>query len=69
MYKSNDPFLFNNYRSISLLRVLSKVFEKVMYDSLLEFLETYKILTNGFRNLHSAHMALMTLMDRLITSL
>ena len=43
-----------------------------MYNRLLEFLETYKILTNsqfGFRKSLSTYMALMTLMDRLITSL
>ena len=57
---------------MSLLCVISKVFEKVIYNRLLEFLETYKILTNsqfGFRKSHSTYMALMTLMDRLITSL
>ena len=72
LYKSDDSFVFNNYRPVSLLCVLSKVFEKVMYNRLLEFLESYKILTNsqfGFRKLHSTFMALMTLMDRLITSL
>ena len=72
LYKSDDSFVFNNYRPVSLLCVLSKVFEKVMYNRLLEFLETYKILTNsqfGFRKSHSTYMALMTLMDRLITSL
>ena len=31
LFKSDDPFVFNNYRPVSLLCVLSKVFEKVMY--------------------------------------
>ena len=72
LYKWDDSFVFNNYRPVSLLCVISKVFEKVMYNRLLEFLETYKILTNsqfGFRKSHSTYMALMTLKDRLITSL
>ena len=72
LYKSDDSFVFHNYRPLYLLCVISKVFEKVMYNRLLEFLETYKILTNsqfGFRKLHSTYMASMTLMDRLITSL
>ena len=30
LYKSGDPMLFNNYRPVSLLCILSKVFEKVM---------------------------------------
>ena len=38
----------------------------------MEYLETYKILINnhfGFRKYHSSYMALMLLMDDLITSL
>ena len=72
LYKSDDSFVFNNHHPVSMLCVLSKVFEKVMYNRLLEFLESYKILTNsqfGFRKLHSTFLALMTPMDRLITSL
>ena len=32
LYKSGDPMLFNNYHPVSLLCILSKVFEKVMYS-------------------------------------
>ena len=52
LYKADDPFVFNNYRPVSLLCVLSKVFEKVMYNRLIDYLETYKILVHyqfGFR--------------------
>ena len=49
LYKSDDSFVFNNYWPVSLLCVISKVLEKVMYNRLLEFLETYKILTNSVR--------------------
>ena len=72
LYKADDAFLFNNYRPVSLLCVISKVFEKVMYNRLIDFLETFAILNNsqfGFRKMHSTHMALMTLMNRLISSL
>ena len=31
LFKADDPMLFNNYIPVSLLCVLSKVFEKVMY--------------------------------------
>ena len=43
-----------------------------MYSRLIEYLETYKILINnqfGFRKYHSSYMALMLLMDDLISSL
>ena len=72
LYKSDDVLLFNNYRPVSLLCVISKVFEKVIYNRLIDFLETFAILNNsqfGFRKMHSTYMALMTLMNRLISSL
>ena len=72
LYKADDPFVFNSYRPVSLLCVLSKVFEKVMYNRLIDYLETYKILVHyqfGFRKNHSSYMALMYLMDKLIFSM
>ena len=39
LFKANDPSVFNNYRPVSLLCVLSKVYEKVMYNRLIRFLE------------------------------
>ena len=64
LYKADDAFVFNNYRLVSLLCVVSKVFEKVMYNRLIDFLETFSILNNsqfGFRKMHSTYMALMIL--------
>ena len=46
LYKSDDLFCFNNYRPVSLLCVLSKVFEKIMYNRLLDFLEDQKFFVN-----------------------
>ena len=72
LFKACDPCVFNNYRPVSLLCVLSKVFEKVMYNRLIIFLENYDILFDnqfGFRKLHSSYMALMVLTDKLIKSL
>ena len=68
LFKSDDPELFNNYRPVSLLCTVSKVFERIMYNRLLSFLDEYKILFSyqfGFRKHHSTYMALMTLMDSL----
>ena len=64
--------VFNNYRPVSLLCILSKVFEKVMYSRLYSFLERNKILLNnqvGFRKHHSAYMALMILLDKIVKAL
>ena len=72
LYKSDDVMVFNHYRPVSLLCVLSKVFEKIMYERLLKFLENLKLLYSeqyGFRRKHSTYMALLTLMDKLVNAL
>ena len=72
LYKSDDPMYFNHYRPVALLCILSKVFEKIMYSRLLEFLENYQILYKnqfGFRKKHSTYMALMILVDKITKSL
>ena len=64
--------MLNHYRAVSLLCVLSKVFEKIMYERLLKLLEKLKILYSeqyGFRRKHSTYMALLTLMDKLVNAL
>ena len=72
LYKANDPMKFNNYRPISLLTIFSKIFEKLMYARLLDFLNKYHILYKyqfGFRKAHSTYMALILLLDNLNTAL
>ena len=44
LYKSDDSMLFNNYKPVSILCVLSKIFEKIMYNKVTAFLEIFKIL-------------------------
>ena len=55
---------FNNYRPVSLLNTLSKMFEKAMYSRLIDFLETQKN-----QKQHSTYMALMILVDKLTKAL
>ena len=72
LFKSGDRMLFNNYRPVSLLCVLSKVFEKVMYSRLLSFIEKQNLLFQfqfGFRQMHSSYMALMTMMDKITAAM
>ena len=72
LYKSDDPMCFNHYRPVSLLCILSKVFERIMYTRLLKFLENLKIIYEnqfGFRKYHSTYMALILLMDKIAKSL
>ena len=62
----------NNYRPISVLNTFSKVFERLMYDRLTAFLDKYNVLYQnqfGFRQGHSTHHALITLVDKITKSI
>ena len=58
---------FTNYRPVSILPVLSKVLERLIYNRLLKFINKYQILylyRFGFRQKHSTFMALSSFMDK-----
>ena len=66
--------LLNNYRPITLLPTVSKVFEKVVQEQLTEFLNVNKLLYNsqyGFRKAHSTETetATLELIDTLLQTL
>jgi len=44
LYKTGDKFEISAYRSISLLPIFAKIFEKAMYGRLSQHLQTNKIL-------------------------
>ena len=72
LFKAEDPMLFNNYRPVSLLSIFSKIFEKMMYKRLVEFLEKQHILYSkqfGFRKKHSTYMPIMLLVDKLVRAM
>ncbi len=59
---------FSNYRPISLLPSLSKIFEKVIYHQLFAYLNDEKLFCieqYGFRKGHSTELAAMQLIDHL----
>ena len=56
----------NNYRPISVISIIAKVFERILYDQLYSFLANEEIITNqqsGFRSLHSTGTALLEATD------
>ena len=62
----------SNYRPISVLKKNSKVYEKLMYNSLLSYFDKYNILYQhqfGLRQGHSSHHALITLVNKITQSL
>ena len=72
LYKKNEKDMFNNYRPISLLPSISKVFERIVYNQLFDYLTVNGILFNsqyGFRKSHSTEMATIELIDSLLQNL
>ena len=64
--KIDDATLFSNYWPISIHPAFSKLFEKVMFNRLTEFLNLHNILYSnqfGFRNYHSTALALIDLIS------
>ena len=69
LYKKGDKCCFNNYRPISILPTISKVFERVMYTQLYNYFNVNNLLTEqqyGFRSKHSTELASIKLVDYII---
>ena len=68
VYKGEDPTQFGNYRPVSVLPVLSQIFERVLQSRLIEFLESMNTLVPGqygFRAGHSTAMAVLDMVERI----
>ena len=64
IYKKDDPLDKSNYRPVSILPLLSKVYERIIYKQLSQHAEQFlnKILC-GFRKTHSTQHALFKLLQ------
>lgn len=72
IFKKDNPHITGNYRPISLLPVISKVFEKVVFDQLYKYLDKNNLLYKsqyGFRKGHSCEFAAMEVTDKIFNSL
>lgn len=72
LYKKGDSSLLNNYRPISLLPTISKVFERVIYIQLYDYFNSNNLLVDqqyGFRSLHSTELASVKLIDSLLSDM
>ena len=68
LFKNGDPALFTNYRPISLLPSMSKIFEYVIFHQLLDYMSINNLVTNeqfGFRTGHSTELTAIQLVDHL----
>ena len=72
IFKKDDRTVFNDYRPIWLLPIISKVVDKVISDQLNEFFVKHQLLFDhqyGFRSRHSTEHAVLELTDRIITNI
>ena len=66
--KSESTMELSNYRPISVSYLFYRVFERLMYDRLTQFIDQYNLLYQnqfGFRQGHSTHHAFITLVDKI----
>jgi len=66
LHKSGDTMNITNYRPISVLPLFSKILERLMYSRLISFIQQHDILYKfqfGFREKHSANLALIALVQ------
>ena len=69
LFKSGDPTQFSNYRPISLLPSISKIFEYTIFDQLMQYFtsnDLFCIQQYGFRPGHSTELAALRLVDHVI---
>ena len=72
IFKKDSPLECNNYRPISLLSNIDKIFEKVMYCRLIKFLETFNCIYSlqfGFRKKHSTNHTLINITENIRNAL
>ena len=65
IYKKDDPNKSKNYRPVSVLPVVSKVFEKIMHDQISQYINSF--LTPylcGYRKGFSTQQALLSLIEK-----
>ena len=71
-HKDDSRLEMSNYRPISLLPTVSKIFEKLMYARLIEFINKYNILYKnqfGFQSGMSTEYAVNALLNNIIQTL
>ena len=72
IYKKNNDTLLDNYRPVSVLPSLSKIFEKIIYQQIYQYFLENNIFFDsqyGFRSKHSTELAALELIDRIVTKM
>ena len=72
VYKKDDAMQIQNYRPISVLPALSKVFEKFMFNQLHNHFKTFNLYYKsqyGFRENHSTELAAIENIDKIVENI
>jgi len=72
IYKTGDELECGNYRPISLLSNINRIFEKLMFNRVKAFITKHDILCSsqyGFRQNHSTEHALLDIVSKIQTSM
>lgn len=72
IFKKGDLNSFNNYRPVSVLSSVSKVFEKILYDQIYNYFTEHNLFYNsqyGFRKHHSTEFATLEMIDKIINDM
>ena len=72
IFKSGDSTQVTNYRPISVLTFFSKIFERIMYNYVSDFMDEYQVIQKhqfGFRESHSTQQAIICLIEKITKSL
>lgn len=72
IYKSGDKSNINNYRPISVLPFFSKIFEKLMFNRVTEYLKKHCLLSPsqfGFQQGLSTYMALLEMQSNIVEAM
>ena len=68
LFKNGNNSLFENYRPISLLPSISKIFDNIFFNQLYDYFHTNNLLYNnqyGFRKTHSTEHDSLELIDKI----
>ena len=71
VFKAEDPTQFSNYRPVSVLPILSQIFEKILKFRLVEFFDKQEVIIPsqyGFRAGHSTDMAILDMVEKVRTA-
>ena len=70
--KSGDASCRTNYRPITILNIMAKLFEKLTYNRLTKYIQKHNILKHcqfGFRKHHSTTHAITTIYERILNNI